>query len=310
AQRGISVGDFLDQLIEYGRDLMLCKVSGSIENISSYGPAREAVKKHADALSLEHILLSLDVFTNARIKVRGRALSNPLVPLEMAAARLAGLEHLNSADNVIARIEELAASGVLSGGIEVSADNLAVPQAEPVKKKAEAPVTSSQETISPLAAQAPPSAVPDEELLVIEEPQKEASRPAEPAWKDNLNLGFIKEHWDEFLDAVRKNYQPDIAYLHDVRPIEYNNGRLTIELPEGGVFLMENIEETKRHARITESLCNTFGKDIKFYMKIAEGSRSGTAAVQQQKQTTNEVMSDPTIVRVMETFNCELLNIE
>ncbi|MBN2711178.1 MAG: DNA polymerase III subunit gamma/tau, partial [Planctomycetes bacterium] len=108
ASCGTNVGDFLDQLIDFGRDLMLIVATGKDDGISAYGPARETILTLGRSLSLDHVLLMLDVFTQARTRVRSRALTNPLVPLEMAVARLAGLENLEPVGAGIQKLDALA----------------------------------------------------------------------------------------------------------------------------------------------------------------------------------------------------------
>lgn len=329
ASRGTSIGDFLDQLIEYGRDLMLFTISKSVDKISSYGPAKDAVKRHAEKMPLEESLLILDVFTNARIKVRSRALSNPLVPLEMAVARLAGLEKLEPVGKVIERIEELAKSGALSGGLEYSGRDIKLsPSTENTSKK-KLEVEPEQQAIAETVEtknyqETPPATVSTNNLKNYdsseEEDENESSSEYDsyqpPAQGGDITLEYIESHWQDFLETVRKNYKPDIAYLHEVRPIAYANGKLTIELPAGGVFLMENIEDPRRHKRITEAFTSSMGREIKFYMKIADGEASSstggspTAAGKSVSNTSSQVLSDPFIQKLMDKFKCELLNIE
>ncbi len=107
ASRGTNVGDFLDQLIGYGRDIMYLVAGGGMDGVGAYGPAREALSRLAQATSLETALLHLDVLTQARTRVRARALTNPLVALEMAVARLAGLGGVVPVEKILARLSEL-----------------------------------------------------------------------------------------------------------------------------------------------------------------------------------------------------------
>lgn len=105
AQCGVNVGDYLDQLIGFGRDLMLLIATKKEEGINAYGPARQTLQNLAGVVTLDQVLLILDVFTQARTRVRSRALSNPLVPLEMAVARLAGLDSLEPVGGLLQKLE-------------------------------------------------------------------------------------------------------------------------------------------------------------------------------------------------------------
>lgn len=113
AQRGTNTGDFLDQLIEYGRDVMIVIGTGAAEGVSAYGPARKVLLDIANSITLDQSLLMLDVFAQARTRVRSRALSNPLVPLEMAVARLCGLESLAPLGDILIKLNAFASGAPL-----------------------------------------------------------------------------------------------------------------------------------------------------------------------------------------------------
>ncbi len=108
ASKGTNTGDFLDQLIEYGRDVMMVIATGTAEGVTAYGPARSILLDIANSISLDQALLMLDVFAQARTRVRSRALSNTLVPLEMAVARLAGLDSLAPVSDILRTVDAYA----------------------------------------------------------------------------------------------------------------------------------------------------------------------------------------------------------
>ncbi|MCL2000491.1 MAG: hypothetical protein FWG74_03570, partial [Planctomycetes bacterium] len=132
AAKGTSVGDFLDQLISFGRDLMILAATGSADGASAYGPARAALQELGKTTSLETALLFLDVLVQARTRVRSRALSNPLVALEMAIARLAGLGGIMPLSEILSRLDSLPAARPTPGGksFEASSSGEARPEAD------------------------------------------------------------------------------------------------------------------------------------------------------------------------------------
>ena len=105
---GTNIGDFLDQLIAFGRDLMLVVATGNEEGVNAYGPARGILLDLSTAITLEQTLLMLDVFSQARIRVRSKALTNSLIPLEMAVSRLAGLTSLNPIADIVNKLSAYA----------------------------------------------------------------------------------------------------------------------------------------------------------------------------------------------------------
>ncbi len=111
--RGTNVGDFLDQLIAFGRDLMHVVATGSDDGVSAYGPAKGILLELSSAVTLEQVLLILDVLTQARTRIRSKALTNPLIPLEMAVARLSGLDSLSPVGDIVEKLSAYASGAPL-----------------------------------------------------------------------------------------------------------------------------------------------------------------------------------------------------
>jgi DNA polymerase-3 subunit gamma/tau len=93
ADEGLQLGEFLDQLIDYWRDLMVVHSSG-LENqvLSQTGSRKDALLKQAQALELDTILAGLDILVSAKTRMRNT--SHGRVVLEMTLIRLGRLENL------------------------------------------------------------------------------------------------------------------------------------------------------------------------------------------------------------------------
>jgi DNA polymerase-3 subunit gamma/tau len=92
---GLQLGELLDQLIEYWRDLMVVNCAGvQGRDLSVPSRHRETLAKQASSLSLETILAGLDIMTAA--KSRLRASSHGRTLLEMTLVRLSSLRDLVS----------------------------------------------------------------------------------------------------------------------------------------------------------------------------------------------------------------------
>ncbi len=90
ADQGLQLGELLDQLIEYWRDLMVVNCSGGeVQPLSVTGAQRDALKQQAKALSLDTILAGLDVLVSSKNRLRSSQHSRVLV--EMALVRLSRL---------------------------------------------------------------------------------------------------------------------------------------------------------------------------------------------------------------------------
>src|SRR5262249_11543475 len=90
AEEGLQLGELLDQLIDYWRDLMVVQCAGSEARDLSLAPRhREVLNRQAAALQLDTILAGLDIL--ASTKARLRTSSHGRVLLEMALVRLGRL---------------------------------------------------------------------------------------------------------------------------------------------------------------------------------------------------------------------------
>src|SRR5215813_7683840 len=91
--RSLQLGELLDQLMTYWRDLMVVRCAGAeAPDLSVPSRHRETMVKQANALSLETILAGLDILNGARARLRNSNHGRLLV--EMALVRLARLEDL------------------------------------------------------------------------------------------------------------------------------------------------------------------------------------------------------------------------
>jgi DNA polymerase-3 subunit gamma/tau len=95
ADEGLNLGEVLDQLIAYWRDLMVVHCAGPQgRDLSVPSRHREALARQAAALPLDTILAGLDVLSTTKARLRGS--SHGRVLAEMALVRLGRLEDLRS----------------------------------------------------------------------------------------------------------------------------------------------------------------------------------------------------------------------
>ncbi|MCC8167554.1 MAG: DNA polymerase III subunit gamma/tau [Planctomycetes bacterium] len=169
ASRGTNVGDFLDQLIGYGRDIMYLVAGGGMDGVGAYGPAREALSRLAQATSLETALLQLDVLTQARTRVRARALTNPLVALEMAVARLAGLGGVVPVEKILAHLAELPAGSLPAPAAAAETQPVTAPSTPVAEPLRSAPSTRPVEAVRSVQPDMPRETPPEPAAVTIPE---------------------------------------------------------------------------------------------------------------------------------------------
>src|SRR5262249_43213362 len=94
-KEGLQLGELLDQLIAYWRDLMVVHCAGAdARDVSVSARHRDTLKQQATGQRLETILAGLDILASTKNRLRGSSHSRTW--LEMALVRLARLEDLIS----------------------------------------------------------------------------------------------------------------------------------------------------------------------------------------------------------------------
>jgi DNA polymerase-3 subunit gamma/tau len=92
---GLQLGELMDQLIAYWRDLMVLNCTGGAATDLSVAPRyKETLAKQASALKLDTILAGLDLLNSTRARLRNT--NHGRVLLEMAVLRLGRLDDLAS----------------------------------------------------------------------------------------------------------------------------------------------------------------------------------------------------------------------
>jgi DNA polymerase-3 subunit gamma/tau len=100
ADEGMQLGEFLDQLIDYWRDLMVVNSAGPEgQTLSVSGKHAEALAGQAAGLPLDTILAGLDILVSAKARARGT--NHGRVLLETALLRIGRLDDLVSLSQLV-----------------------------------------------------------------------------------------------------------------------------------------------------------------------------------------------------------------
>ncbi|MBI3406787.1 MAG: DNA polymerase III subunit gamma/tau [Planctomycetes bacterium] len=143
-EQGLQLGEFLDQIIEYWRDLMVVNCAG-LDNqaLSVTGKHRESLKAQAEKLNSDTILAGLDILVSA--KNRMRYTNHGRVLVELAVVRLCRLDGLVALSQLAEFIGKdnaaLASPRGVSGSV---AQPVARPSSVEKKKLVDEPVPTSQ----------------------------------------------------------------------------------------------------------------------------------------------------------------------
>ncbi len=154
ADQGQQLGELVDQLLDYWRDLLVVNCAGSqAEVLSVSGPQREALQKQAASLSPDTILAGLDVLVSTRNRLRGSRHGRIL--LEMALVRLGRLEELVSLSQLAQLLNKEGSGPAAAPGRAAAAAAAAAPSRAPGLPEAE-----KKKPASEVAATQPAGLIP------------------------------------------------------------------------------------------------------------------------------------------------------
>ncbi len=312
ASRGTNVGDFLDQLISFGRDLMVYVAGKNEEVVSAYGPARQTLLQLAANTSLETALLYLDVFTQARTRVRSRALSNPLVSLEMAVARLAGLGGVTPVAEILQQLSGLPAANravpVQAPTPAPVAPAMPVPEPEPaptpvpvVEPAVEATPEPVRETVAEAVRPAPAvmpfepdfsdEPEPDFEPMPLEDefvpmqpspqpqpqpqkpdPTRQPVAPAAPAGA--LTLDEVMAGWSGILDCLTDRHPADMRHIIKLTPEAVEEGAIVLA---GTATMVDAYNDDLRLSRLRECAADVLRRPVEFRFVARKAKREAPA---------------------------------
>ena len=177
--RGLQIGELVDQLVEYWRALMLVSCGGPDVRELPVSPNQlEAVKAQVKDVSLDAILAALEVLTATKARMRGSAHTQVL--LEMAVVRLC-------------RFRDLIAVGQLAQMVSQSGAQLVAPAANGSTRPALAP--PSNNVSEPSKKNGPLTAKPSEN----------GTHPAETATVA-LSDATVKDVWERFLGYAGEKF--------------------------------------------------------------------------------------------------------
>lgn len=104
--QGVQLGEFMDQLIEYFRDLMVLKSAGDSARLVSVSSAQRAhITEQSKRVTLEFIFAATDILAETKSRLRGS--SHGRILLDVALSRIASLEDLASLSDLAARLEQI-----------------------------------------------------------------------------------------------------------------------------------------------------------------------------------------------------------
>ena len=100
ADRGVQLGELLDQLVDYWRGLMVILVAGAdAQDLPGIPSQHQKIREAASRTNLDTVLAGLDVLTTTKGKLRGS--QHIQVLIEVAVVRLSRLEEMLSVTSLV-----------------------------------------------------------------------------------------------------------------------------------------------------------------------------------------------------------------
>jgi DNA polymerase III gamma/tau subunit len=247
-----------DDLLRTLRDAFLCANSNG--RVPYDGPAEEAARLSELAERIGNVALvrGIEMMGQAIVDIRGQAIADPRLVLEVAVVRLARREARTREENLLDRVERLERQ--LAGGATASGDAPApkTPAATPPAATPESAATARAGTKGPmLAARAAPEpkvAEPTTTPVVNSEPA------AEPVVTVTL-LDDVIEAWPKALESLKA---PLRAAIQDAQPIGIEDGVIVFGAPPGKRFDTINARFRSEAAAIKAALEPHLGAQPRF----------------------------------------------
>jgi DNA polymerase-3 subunit gamma/tau len=293
AAEGLQLGELLDQLIDYWRDLMVVNCAGGAgRDLSVSARHREGLARQAGSLSIDTILAGLDILSTT--KGRLRASSHGRTLIEMALVRLGRLENLVS----LAQLSQWLASGK-------APDRQAVVGAPRLREGTAA--------ATPAAGLAP-TARPPRPVTLPETPEKKNGH-SEPT-TIALTAESVQAVWHQVLAQVGGMYA---GHLEKASSLAIS-GPNTLVLTFSSVYNTdrEYCQESSRVTRITELLRKVTGRawNLRFDTVTDSTPESATPATDADKsqprylRQRTEALQEPLVKRALEVLGAQIVHVD
>lgn len=285
---GVDVGQFLDQLLAYFRDLLVVAVGASDEILLCESPAElPRLRSTADRLGVATILAAMQIIdqTLARLRVstHGRILA------ELAIVRLCQLDELDELSVLIAQVREgnLSAASDRAGG---------VPQApiSAAKKKAE-PVPS----VPPGIAGSPPAS-----QVLAPEKSTPAGSLAEALTAEN-----VQSVWQRVLKGLSDLTSANALMAERVAISAPNV--LVLSFPSKYTSCMSFCERPEQASRLQQAFFEATGQSVRLRFELLGNGPEAAATPANSKAEVNprekllERVQHPLVQQAMELFGAQ-----
>jgi len=279
---GVSEVQIVDSLIDYMRDLMVVKSTGTdSELLILTGPQRKRAGELAEKFDIAALIYNIATLEKLRWSVKNSDTSRAL--LEASLLRFALSEHFLNVDELLSQWK---------GGSPVS-----------VKKKLTTGPMPEPAAPAPGGGGKPQG---DELPLMAQEPRRVGA---------SGDIDSIKNNWPDILGLIKSKLGPGTSgLLSSAMPSRFENGVLTLEFGPAGQMYKRICESNGRIKQIEALLAEQFATQLrlKFEATTHEPPKAETqvTAPATPSQKRNDLVNDPAVKMVLMGLDATITGIE
>jgi DNA polymerase-3 subunit gamma/tau len=308
---------FTRELMTYFRHLLVIKTGLTSSDVLGLAETEIAtLKQLAPKFSEEDLVRFFHLLTEVEKQIKDSP--QPRFQLEIGLVKLAHATRLRSLDEVIKRLEELAAK--LGSGTLPTISSTPLKSTAPVRANVPPPtstrtVSPPKETVVPVAANSfeePPGfsdsftqdslAEPEAAYVPVPVARPSTAAAPSPSVTPGHEIGAIKME-------LEKRRKPLIVMALEEARVEYNNGKLTATFANENTFSKRLKESSDLFREIGEQL---LGQPLRVEVRL--NGEAVVTPVQESQQAREKLLesvkNNPAVKLLLETFRGEIVDVQ
>ena len=328
AGQGVQLGELVEQLLDYFRDLMVLRAAGAEAPVVSVAAAqRERVVEQSGQIELPAILAALEILAETRSRLRGSSYGRTLV--EMAVVRICLLEDLSSVSELVEQLRgaepgERApsrSSGARAGGGPAAAASAGLSakknDAESVLAAGSvASVVSSSPAVQSDSTDAAPIEVPPATRATLSSVQPPGSDPSIAEDAEAILLSRIQEMWTEVCSRAKVMLGEALSKGEPIATSGPND--LVVRFPVNYNWARGYCEGPDRLTRVEAAVADVVGRPMRVRLVLGENpvtevvndAAEGSGRPATHRERMAEVLKDPLVRRTVELLGAHIVRVD
>jgi len=282
AAGGVQLGDWVEQALEYLRDLMALSIDPKAEIIASSPKRRQELIAELGGHSTERILELMDLLAACRARMSRSPYARTL--FEMTLVRMCRLDAFV--------------------GVERALQAMSKQQAGPSTPSTK-PTSAAPSTAPPTAISAP---APEKKTLHAEKSEPKAEEPSKPAL--TIDASNWRGFWTEFLDELHGTDQILAGMLHQCERIECATAnQLTVYVPGSMLGTCKTYAEHAR-TRLDAASRRVAGRLVGLRFEVGTPAAATTVLADSPTKLRDEAARDPWVRAVETLFAAKIVSVD